>query len=66
MSAFICLMWVAALFGLSILIILFTELCFLAFVFIFGTVDQWLLDLHFRKLNMRRMRDEKGIDWYVG
>ena len=66
MTTVTILSWIATICGLFGLFFLFTELCFFAFVFLFGTVDQWLQDRHFRKLRMRRMRDEKGNDWYVG
>ena len=39
---------------------------FWIFAQIFGIVDQYLQDRHFRKLGLEKMKDENGNDWYVG
>lgn len=39
---------------------------FWIFAQIFGIVDQYLQDRHFRKLGLEKMKDENGNHWYVG
>jgi hypothetical protein len=62
----IALMWIvtiALMFGTLYVI---GNVGFWVFAQVFGFVDQYLQDRHFRKLGLERMKDENGNDWYVG
>ena len=62
----IALIWIVTIALMFGTLYVFGNVCFWIFVQIFGIVDQYLQDRHFRKLRLEKMKDENGNDWYVG